>query len=604
MRGRFIVYAAKEKKKRTERLSILSSELMSLETLQKRSITTQRTRRINAIKQEISDIQLFRTQLMLRRLKQTYYTQGNRAGALLAKLLRKKEAKKAIPFVLSPSGDKIMNPSQIPEAFAQYYAKLYNLHLDTQIEVIPCKICGDKSSGIHYGVITCEGCKGFFRRSQQGKPIYSCSQQQSCHIDRSSRNRCQHCRLQKCLSLGMSRDAVKFGRMSKKQRDILHAEVQKHRLKEQRAQPPAIPSSTDATQPSLASSPGLSQSLPTATWSRQVKWDSSCSARPCQLQRTHLQRDPPLQRNAPEKPQTETVFRKSYFRDHQQPHVEHSRISMFQRPSPIPSPECYRNQGFGSCLQPELILSVTELDLLMQNVVLAHSETCQFRQENLQLMRWETFSPIEVQSFQQKPMDKMWELCVCHITDAIQYIVEFAKRLNGFMELNPNDQIVLLKAGAMELLLIRMSRAFNCYNSTIFFEGKYAQLELFQSLGCNDLISSMFDLCHFLCSVNLSEHEMAFFSSMILLDPSRPWLQDKQKVESLHMKLELSFRHLLRRTHRECILSKLPQKGRLLSICQMHMEKLNIFRQMYPSIASERFPPLYKELFISETENS
>uniref|UniRef100_A0A3Q3FBR8 Nuclear receptor domain-containing protein n=1 Tax=Labrus bergylta TaxID=56723 RepID=A0A3Q3FBR8_9LABR len=67
-------------------------------------------------------------------------------------------------------------------------------------------ICGDKSSGIHYGVITCEGCKGFFRRSQQSNAAYSCPRQKNCLIDRTSRNRCQHCRLQKCLAVGMSRD--------------------------------------------------------------------------------------------------------------------------------------------------------------------------------------------------------------------------------------------------------------------------------------------------------------------------------------------------------------------------------------------------------------
>ncbi|XP_034054879.1 nuclear receptor ROR-alpha A-like isoform X2 [Gymnodraco acuticeps] len=108
--------------------------------------------------------------------------------------------------------------------------------MKAQIEIIPCKICGDKSSGIHYGVITCEGCKGFFRRSQKSNASYSCPRQKNCLIDRTSRNRCQHCRLQKCRTVGMSRDAVKFGRMSKKQRDSLYAEVQKHLLQQQKNQ--------------------------------------------------------------------------------------------------------------------------------------------------------------------------------------------------------------------------------------------------------------------------------------------------------------------------------------------------------------------------------
>ncbi|GMR43636.1 hypothetical protein PMAYCL1PPCAC_13831, partial [Pristionchus mayeri] len=77
-----------------------------------------------------------------------------------------------------------------------------------------CKVCGDKSSGVHYGVVTCEGCKGFFRRSQQStnSASFACNQKQDCPINRTTRNRCQYCRLQKCLSLGMSRDASKGNR--------------------------------------------------------------------------------------------------------------------------------------------------------------------------------------------------------------------------------------------------------------------------------------------------------------------------------------------------------------------------------------------------------
>ncbi|KHJ42041.1 zinc finger, C4 type [Trichuris suis] len=105
---------------------------------------------------------------------------------------------------------------------------------EAQIEIIPCKVCGDKSSGVHYGVITCEGCKGFFRRSQSSVTNYQCPRNKNCVVDRINRNRCQYCRLKKCLELGMSREAVKFGRMSKKQREKVEDEVRMHKqLQEQ-----------------------------------------------------------------------------------------------------------------------------------------------------------------------------------------------------------------------------------------------------------------------------------------------------------------------------------------------------------------------------------
>ena len=37
-----------------------------------------------------------------------------------------------------------------------------------------CKICGDKSTGFHFGAVTCEGCKGFFRRSTQKGGKFDC----------------------------------------------------------------------------------------------------------------------------------------------------------------------------------------------------------------------------------------------------------------------------------------------------------------------------------------------------------------------------------------------------------------------------------------------
>lgn len=66
-----------------------------------------------------------------------------------------------------------------------------------------CPVCGDKVSGYHYGLLTCESCKGFFKRTVQNKKVYTCVAERSCHIDKTQRKRCPFCRFQKCLDVGM-----------------------------------------------------------------------------------------------------------------------------------------------------------------------------------------------------------------------------------------------------------------------------------------------------------------------------------------------------------------------------------------------------------------
>lgn len=76
-----------------------------------------------------------------------------------------------------------------------------------------CPVCGDKVSGYHYGLLTCESCKGFFKRTVQNKKVYTCVADRSCQIDKTQRKRCPYCRFQKCLDVGMKLEAVRADRM-------------------------------------------------------------------------------------------------------------------------------------------------------------------------------------------------------------------------------------------------------------------------------------------------------------------------------------------------------------------------------------------------------
>ncbi|XP_057273480.1 nuclear receptor subfamily 2 group C member 2 isoform X3 [Pezoporus wallicus] len=66
--------------------------------------------------------------------------------------------------------------------------------------------------GRHYGAVSCEGCKGFFKRSVRKNLTYSCRSNQDCIINKHHRNRCQFCRLRKCLEMGMKMESVQSER--------------------------------------------------------------------------------------------------------------------------------------------------------------------------------------------------------------------------------------------------------------------------------------------------------------------------------------------------------------------------------------------------------
>uniref|UniRef100_A0A182QWR4 Nuclear receptor subfamily 2 group E member 1 n=1 Tax=Anopheles farauti TaxID=69004 RepID=A0A182QWR4_9DIPT len=75
-----------------------------------------------------------------------------------------------------------------------------------------CKVCGDRASGKHYGVPSCDGCRGFFKRSIRRNLEYVCKEGGKCVVDVSRRNQCQACRFAKCLQANMRREAVQHER--------------------------------------------------------------------------------------------------------------------------------------------------------------------------------------------------------------------------------------------------------------------------------------------------------------------------------------------------------------------------------------------------------
>ncbi|XP_014245665.1 probable nuclear hormone receptor HR3 isoform X8 [Cimex lectularius] len=443
--------------------------------------------------------------------------------------------------------------------------------IKAQIEIIPCKVCGDKSSGVHYGVITCEGCKGFFRRSQSSVVNYQCPRSKACLVDRVNRNRCQYCRLQKCLRLGMSRDAVKFGRMSKKQREKVEDEVRYHRA-QLRAQVEQTPDSSVFDQ---AQTPSSTDQLHNYTGYSAYGSDVGSYSYNYTGQVTATMQY-----------------------DISADFVDSTTTAYDPRPSIDQMSESSMMSANNVSTDPAQIS-----ELLSKTIADAHARTCLYSIEHIHNMFRKPQDLSKLIFYKNMAHEELWLECAQKLTTVIQQIIEFAKMVPGFMKLSQDDQIVLLKAGSFELAILRMSRYFDLSSGWVLYGDTMLPQDAFYTTDTAEmkLVTLAFEVSSGVAELKLTETELALYSACVLLSADRPGLKGLAEIGRLGQAVLRALRIELERNHTtpikgdvtvcDALLAKIPT---LRELSMLHMEALGKFKRSTPHL---EFPALHKELF-------
>ncbi|XP_034017288.1 nuclear receptor subfamily 1 group D member 2b [Thalassophryne amazonica] len=483
--------------------------------------------------------------------------------------------------------------------------------------VLLCKVCGDVASGFHYGVHACEGCKGFFRRSiQQNIQYKKCLKNESCPVMRSNRNRCQQCRFQKCLMVGMSRDSVRFGRIPKREKQRMLLEMQSamnnmmssdqmHTI--QLSKPP-LPSTLEAT----CEDTGPASSCSPASSPRSSQSDSSSDPEPPGGMDTSPSSASSSSSDSGEEELISSVT---------QVHQETFMYNQEQNTLPLPGLHSsarnttnhlteerqdawnHRNnlvtiaaQDHSSSLQEVNVTARCPFRLPNNNDHLPA-----FTQEPLKVPSIEAPTPTAYHLWRgsnrmhllcpmntsphvdpRKSGHSVWEEFSHSFSPAVREVVEFAKKIPGFRDLSQHDQVSLLKAGTFEVLVVRFASLFDVKDHTVtFLGGKKYSVDTLRAMGAGDLLNSMFDFSEKLLSLDFSEEEMSLFTAVVLVSADCSGLENVNSVEALQDTLIRALRSLITKNHPNesavftKLLLKLPD---LRSINNMHSEQLLAFK--------------------------
>ncbi|XP_076288485.1 ecdysone-induced protein 78C isoform X3 [Lasioglossum baleicum] len=437
----------------------------------------------------------------------------------------------------------------------QHYAAADSNSSTPAKSFVACRVCGDKASGYHYGVTSCEGCKGFFRRSIQKQIEYRCLRDGKCLVIRLSRNRCQYCRFKKCLAVGMSRDSVRYGRVPKRSRE--------------RGPEDAVPTTTTTT----TTTTGVQQLTPRGAGNNNNNNTNNNNNN----NNTTSQNN----NNNSQSQNTIACVPPAAVVEADQSDADVKQLAVY-----------------------DVILQVSQ----------AHHAHCGFTEESTRgiVRKPMTIPPAspedpEAASSTAETVESqriwLWQQFATRITPSVQRVVEFAKRVPGFCELSQDDQLILIKVGFFEVWLSHISKM-TTDSSMTFEDGTYITRQQMELMYEPDFVSALMQFTSALNGHQLSDAELGLFSGAVLLG-ERPGLNDVKAVQRLQDRLLEALKVQALRNHTvpgeatsaggcsnvSNVSQRLPE---LRALGARHANLLDWFRRNWTKL---KLPPLFAEIF-------
>ncbi|XP_061701609.1 nuclear receptor subfamily 5, group A, member 5 isoform X2 [Syngnathoides biaculeatus] len=424
-----------------------------------------------------------------------------------------------------------------------------------------CPVCGDKISGYHYGLLTCEGCKGFFKRSVQNDKRYTCAEGQRCPVNVSQRKRCPFCRFQKCLAVGMKKE-VRADRMRGGRNKFGPFYRQ---MKEQKVHPPAnaapyrtIVETTQRLWPAASNDCPLmcdhtSNPLPADAFHQSHMYPSGMAPSPldCGTSDDGVVPPLPLPPTFPgylsEELQTPLSYRQapSRYPVHSTPSSPYTLRTPSTSPcsSVAPTPPPQGPAGFpAACGEPSPSAFLAQL--------------LEGEQDESQLCAK------VVASLQREQANRGKHDCLntfsimCKMADQTLFgLVEWARNSALFKELKVEDQMVLLQSCWSELLVLdHLCRQVTYGKEGCIYLVMGQQIEMSTIISqagptLSSLVTRTQDLVSKLKALHFDRHEFVCLKYLVLFNPDVKSVQSRRQVEHTQERVNRALMEHTQRTH-------------------------------------------------------